>query len=206
MAINDLKAYYKGLYSEHGTSHHAVQMSSKESQLARYSSLVRHIPTNESILDVGCGFGGMSDYLFNEKGHTAKYKGVDLVEEFISNGLNRENPLVEYEVIDATTGQLPIGYDWPIACGIFNNIVDDNWKFLTDVVKQMIRVANKGIAVNMLSTYVDYQAKDLAYYNPVEVFDFFKKELSPLVILDNSYRIKQDTIPYEFTILAMKEN
>jgi cyclopropane fatty-acyl-phospholipid synthase-like methyltransferase len=199
-----LKAHYKSLYDKHGISHNAVQTSSDKSQLARYSNLVKNIPNDESILDIGCGFGGITSYLFDDKNHNAEYHGIDFVEEFILNGINSDNPLISYEVIDAAKESYPKGYDWCIASGIFNNAMEDNWAFLKKVISEMMNAANKGIAFNLLSTYVDYQSEGLYYFNPLEVLDFLKKNVSPLVLLDHSYRVKEGVIPYEFTIQVFK--
>ena len=69
----------------------------------------------------------------------------------------------------------------------------------------MFAAANKEISFNMMSTYVDYQADDLFYFDPLKIFDFCKKELSPLVMLKHDYALGEKNYPYEFSIFVQKE-
>ena len=63
-----------------------------------------------------------------------------------------------------------------------------------------------GLAFNALSTYVDYFDDDLFYFDPEDVFNFCKEQLSTRVTLRNDYLITTDSIPFEFTVYIYKSD
>lgn len=60
------------------------------------------------------------------------------------------------------------------------------------------KIADKGIAFNLLTSYVDYKDDNLFYADPGEYIDFCKKELSNKVNLYHDYDL------YEWTLLVLK--
>jgi hypothetical protein len=88
--------------------------------------------------------------------------------------------------------------------GVFNNVMPNAQTFLQAVLRNMFAAARRGIAFNAMSTYVDFLAKDLTYFDPGEVFRFCKEELSPLVCLRHDYTVKPNVVPYEFAMYVYK--
>ena len=68
-----------------------------------------------------------------------------------------------------------------------------------------IQVNKKKIVFNNLSSYVDYFDKSLFYVDPLKLLGYIKKKLSRKCILDHSYSLKKNTIPYEFTTAIIKK-
>ena len=62
----------------------------------------------------------------------------------------------------------------------------------------MFALADKAIAVNMMTNYVDYRDKYLFYYSPEEMFRF-AKSLSRNVVLRHDYPL------YEFSLFIYKK-
>jgi cyclopropane fatty-acyl-phospholipid synthase-like methyltransferase len=204
MQIPNLKAHYKKLFDLHGPNHNAVQQSSAETQFARFENLVKHLPETDSIADVGCGLGDLAWFVKNVRKQNRGYLGLDFVEEFITNGKLKDDANVSYKLLDVQSEDLPKGYDWYVASGIFNNKIDNNWDYLVKISKKMFEASTKGIAFNLLSTYVDYQDSHLHYFNPNQVFDHFKLNVSKKVLLDHSYEVKPGVIPFEYTVVVCK--
>ena len=86
--------------------------------------------------------------------------------------------------------------------GIFNVKFDeqrDNWEYyVKQTLKNMFEQSKKGMAFNLLTKYVDFEAADLFYADPTQYFDYCKKELSSYVNLIHDYNL------YEWTIVIKK--
>tara|TARA_Y100000782_G_C10187172_1_gene267430 strand:- start:7369 stop:7989 length:621 start_codon:yes stop_codon:yes gene_type:complete len=206
MKSQSLREYYQQLFKTHGISPKSVQYPDTASQQVRFEVLSSVDQLPFSVLDVGCGLADFLIYLQNEQQFKAKYCGVDFVEEFIQSNQERlGSETILFEVADLLKDTLPQGFDYVFASGIFNNIMEDNTTFFYQTIDKMFAAAEKGIAFNALSTYVDFQDESLFYINPVEAFDYIKKHHTRKVTLKHDYLTKPGSIPYEFTIFAYKE-
>ncbi|MCO4798662.1 MAG: class I SAM-dependent methyltransferase [Colwelliaceae bacterium] len=206
--INDLKAYYKNLLDQHGDSPLAVQHINSDSQYKRFEILSAIDNNAKSIIDLGCGLGDMYQYLQNNK-YDGCYLGLDFLADFIKLANNKfdssNNKNVNFQVCDLSKDDMPSGYDYILLSGVFNNKMENNKEFMLNTLKKMFSSANKGIAFNAMSTYVDYQDEQLYYSDPLEVFDYCKRHLSSAVTLKHDYLVKSNSIPYEYTIYVYKQ-
>lgn len=206
--INNLKAYYKNLLEQHGDSPLAVQHINSASQYKRFEILSAIDNNAQSIIDLGCGLGDMYQYLQNNN-FDGRYLGLDFLDDFIKlandkfDSSNKKN--VDFQVCDLNKDDIPSGYDYILLSGVFNNKMENNKEFMFNTLKKMFTSANKGIAFNVMSTYVDYQDEQLYYSDPLEVFDYCKRHLSSAVTLKHDYLVKADSIPYEYTIYVYKQ-
>ena len=99
----------------------------------------------------------------------------------------------------------PKKYDWLILSGLFNDRKKNADKFMFKIIQKMFKRANKGIAFNSLSKYVDYEDRSLFYSHPDKVVQFCIKNLSKYVVLKTNYQLKKNTIPFEYTIAVFKK-
>ena len=122
----NISKHYKELFKIYGKSVKSVQWSSPQTQHIRFKYLLQPIKKNESIIDIGCGFGDLYSYLVKNN-FTTKYLGIDFIEEFIQEAKKgfqtQEN--VSFKQIDVINDKLPEGYDWHVASGLFNNKMKD---------------------------------------------------------------------------------
>ena len=202
---DNLKEYYENLYETHGRHSASVQHVSYEEQCKRFKILTQNIDATDSIIDLGCGLADLYAYLKTQH-FIGQYLGLDFVENFIHSNeeLYREDQQSHFKVFDLYLDELPIGFDHVILSGVFNNLMKDNEEFMKMTVLKMFNAAKQSISFNMLSTYVDFQDNDLYYYDPKGVFDFCKKEISPLVTLKHDYGLGANNYPYEFTVFIRK--
>ena len=202
---NNLKNYYADLFKKHGNTPAAVQHVSSADQYKRFDVLCADVSKDNSIIDVGCGLGDMLGYL-RSKGFEGKYLGLDFVDEFINhnNEFYHADPNADFMVFDILKDEFPQGYDQIILSGVFNNIMNDNDHFAKTALKKMFDAASEQISFNMMSSYVDFTDDDLFYYNPLDIFDFCKKNLSKHLVLKHDYGLGQHNYPYEFSMFVKK--
>ena len=180
-----------------------MDWSSGESQALRFEQLLRLDATlsGRSIVDYGCGYGALLDYLTAE-GRTWTYTGYDVSDTMVA----RARALHDLQGGAGFTTSLDDiePADFAVASGIFNvklNHSIEAWQeYIGGVLDDLHRIATLGFAFNMLTTYSDpgRRRPDLYYANPTAVFDDCKRRFSPRVALLHDYPL------YEFTILVRK--
>jgi hypothetical protein len=200
-----IKQHYERLFKQHGKSHSAVQYSSKESQVKRFEILLEISDDIQSITDMGCGLADMLPLVRKKFGHIP-YHGYDFVEEFIQNAkkVYKEDINAFFYLCDINKEIPKTRSDFVVLSGMLNNKIDDNETFTKTVLNAMWQGANKGIAFNALTSYVDYKDEHLHYHDALAIFDYCKRNLSPYVTLKHDYDVKQHSIPFEFTIFVYK--
>jgi len=203
-----IKKHYGDLFCRHNDSIHAVQWSDKKTQEIRFKILLESVLEKKSkIVDLGCGLGHLYSFLKSEyPEHLESYIGVDFVEEFINTAKSKycQETNAQFEVLDVQKDELPRGFDYFLMSGVFFIKTPQIEKEIALTLQKSFEACQKGIAFNMLSTYVDYQ-QDIHYHaDPKEIFEYCKKNLTPKVIIRHDYRLKENTIPYEFTVYLYK--
>jgi SAM-dependent methyltransferase len=204
MNRTDLVKAYQDRLATYGPGPQAVQYADHASHIARFEILAAIDPGMESVLDVGCGLGDFCHYL-RARGSTADYLGIDLVPEFVAHAQTAfaDDPLSSVMLGDATA-ELPRGRDYAILSGVFNNLMDDNWGFMTTTLRRMYAAARRGIAFNAMTSHVDYRDPELFYVDPMQVFAFCKAELGGHPVLRHDYVTRPGGFPYEFAIYVYK--
>lgn len=197
-----VEQYYSEKVREHGATSQGVDWNGKASHFLRFEQLTKLIGDDEhfSLLDYGCGFGSLIEFLNSSK-YSFDYTGFDISEEMIKKGkeLHTKSNLQFFSNAEALKMS-----DYVIANGIFNVKLKEEeevWKkYIYDTVLKMSGLARKGLSFNILTSYSDEEyKKDYLYYaNPLEVFDFCKKNISKNVALLHDYEL------YEFTIIIRK--
>ena len=79
--------YYTEKIKTHGTSSQGVDWNGQESHFLRFEQLVKilQLDCKFSILDYGCGFGSLIQFL-STKNYLFDYTGFDISNEMLSNG------------------------------------------------------------------------------------------------------------------------
>lgn len=193
---------YKELLKKYGDGAEAAQWSSRETQERRFEVLTQIGNLNDShILDFGCGSGHLATYL-NSRDIKFNYTGVDVVEEFFDIGRakttgSRFGVLKDFEHEK---------FDYVFVSGVFNNKRNNNRRFYQESLKKLFEMCTKGVAFNLMSTYVDYKDASLFYESPERAFRFVKREITPFVCLRHDYEVKPGVVPFEFALYAYKAN
>lgn len=209
--MNDLLApiasYYTDKLRQFGDVPRGVDWNGPESQALRFAQLCNLLPRDApfSIVDVGCGYGALLDFLeqhFAEHMPACEYLGVDISDAMLEAAARRHANKPHARFANGMQAQRQT--DFAVASGIFNvrlSSTDEAWAtYVRDTLATMNASAEKGFAFNCLTSYSDHDKMrpDLYYANPCELFDYCKRTFSRNVALLHDYGL------YEFTILVRK--
>ena len=143
-----------------------------------------------SILDYGCGYGALSDYLL-EKAFDADYYGFDILESAVATAREAHQAKPRRTFL-SDKSLLPV-CDYVVASGIFNFRGDYSFEAWTEyVVATLIEfnsLGRRGFASNFLTKYsdADKMRPDLYYADPLYLFDYCKRNFSRNVALFHDY-------------------
>jgi SAM-dependent methyltransferase len=205
-ALKTYKAYFIEKIKTHGANPKGVDYNGYEAQENRFSQLVKVINSSAafSIIDYGCGYGALFDFLQRKKWQFT-YIGFDMIEEMVIAGKEAHKDFVSARFFRSES-DLTVA-DYLVAGSIFNNKFEaDNveWQNMTmATLQRMNNLCSKGFAFNMLTKYSDEdrmsQRPDLFFADPLFFFDFCKRNFSHNVALLHDYGL------YDFTILVRKD-
>jgi SAM-dependent methyltransferase len=198
-----IEQYFLGYFQKFGPSPEGLNWNSVEAQVKRFEQLCKVINFSNpfSILDYGCGFGSLFDFL-KDKGQDFTYVGYDILEAMISKGkeLHFGNSNCRFINNLAEVSQM----DYVIESGVFNvkqENEESSWtEYINKSLNKMFFLANKGIACNFLTKYsdIEYMKPHLYYADPLFLFDYCKKNFSKNVALLHDYDL------YDFTIIIRR--
>lgn len=198
---------YKQKFKEFGVSPQALQWKSKGAAHQRFRQFWAEIDfDNKNVLDVGCGFGEMGNFL-TKRYKNVKYKGIDIMPEFIENG-KKIYPELDLETVDYFSRPLPVSYsatryDTVICSGALNSnfgTKEENLEFRKKAIKTMFDHTSNVLAFNMLGSHPATQNKDVSniwYTDSLEILKYCMT-LTRRVILRHHYH------PTDFTIFLYK--
>ncbi len=200
--LKGVDAYYSEKVKLHGDKAEGVDWNSKESQYLRFHQLSQVITEKTfTILDVGCGYGEYIQFLTSNM-YQFTYTGYDVSEEMIRLASEKFNT---FENCRFTSKMENAEFDYSIASGIFNVRLNlaTNEEWLVYIKEQLSEINERsrlGFAFNALTSYSDAdKMKDYLYYaNPLELFDFCKRNFGRNVALLHDYNL------YEFSIIVRK--
>jgi SAM-dependent methyltransferase len=156
-----------------------------------------------SILDVGCGYGAQLDYL-EASLCRVNYTGVDLCEEMVVSARNRHTDaeFVVGDILGTTPELVGRKFDYVLCNGILTQTLgvsrERATKFTMAVIQRCFDLSERGIAVNMMSTHVNYRVPNLNYQNPETIRNWIRTHLTTKIALIEAYGL------FEFTVFAYR--
>lgn len=196
-----LDAYYAPRLAEHGASACGVDWNSPESQALRFEQLlrVRADPSPCTLLDFGCGYGGLA-HLLVARSEPVDYRGFDLSARMIDLA-DVHNPDPARCRFSHRPDDLEPA-DYVVASGVFNLRLafgEEAWEaYVLETLDQLAALARRGFAFNLLTSWsdADRMRPDLHYADPARFFDHCKRRYSRHVALLHDYGL------YEWTMLV----
>ena len=198
-----IRNHYSQQLEKHGATPEGVSWNSESAQIIRFTQLSRVIRTDEefSLIDYGCGYGALLDYLRAE-GCRFRYTGYDISQEMIdkANKLHQGASACHF-----TTREDELeAADYCVESGIFNirfGYSDESWlEYILATLGKMDRLGQRGFAFNLLTRYTDANIlrPELYYADPAFFFDYCKNSFSKNVALFHDYDL------YDFTVIVRK--
>ena len=203
--LSKVAALYTAGLSEHGATARAIGWRDDETRILRYRYLANVLGGDRgpmSVIDWGCGYGGLFTYLVNDVGaDVSRYDGYDLSAEMLTAAAGAlpadRTRLIQSDAITAGSE-----VDYSFVSGTFNvryDASDEQWlAYVQATLADLWQHSRKGLAFNLLSTYVDWREPHLYYGDPGAFFDFCKRTMSRRVSLFHEYPL------YEWTIVVMR--
>jgi SAM-dependent methyltransferase len=198
-----IKDYFLDCFTEFGPQPKGLNWNSKEAQDRRFEQICKLIDFSIpfSIIDYGCGYGSLIEYLKNN-GQDFSYLGYDIVDEIIIKG--REMHQNDRKVIFVNSEDDLTKSDYVLESGVFNakqSFSDKDWtEYVIKSLNTMNNLAVKGLAFNFLTKYSDAELMrpHLYYADPLFYFDYCKRNFSRNVALLHDYDL------FDFTIIVRK--
>lgn len=199
--IQDVIAQYRQVYQEHGYSPKSMfcLKDRQEEIFGALTATLRQEPF--SVLDYGCGLAYLKEYL-DTRFHNYEYIGVDIVPDFTQANRQRY-PGIHFETISSPEDILET-YDYILISGVFNLLYqgydpEAQQQFVFDTLKTLFQKTRRTLAVNFMTTQVDFVQPNAYHQNPLDLYRFAVENLSRRVRLDQSY------MPYEFTFIIYQD-
>ena len=194
--LEQVRDHYDRRLKAFGANPQGVDWGSEQRQEKRFEELTAMMPRQErfSLLDMGCGYGALLDYL-KAAGLNADYAGLDISDEMIAEA-RRQHPDSRFAVGSTIEGT----YDHVLASGIFNVMRAPSrnaWQdYVFATIAAMHAASNMGCSFNFLTMHSDEDRKkdDLYYADPGVILDFCIRNLSRDVHLSHHYGIWDFTV------------
>ena len=190
---------YQERLRQHGASGAALATGTPERQEIRFGVLAGVGELDGArVLDLGCGLGDFYQFLLT-RGVRPRYTGYDITPGFIEHAKARF-PEAHFEVRDVQVDGIPEKFDYVVSSQTFNNRLahEDNQTLMQDILRIGYEASEKGVAIDMFTSYVDFREDRLFYYSPEEIFRF-SKTLTKRVLLRHDYPL------FEFTVYLYRD-
>jgi trans-aconitate methyltransferase len=182
--VDALVRLYEDRFSTLGTDVKTLGWKSQSDQVLRFEVLCDIADLRgASICDVGCGLGDLVDYLEQRFGDVS-YTGLDITPSLVRKAAEL-HPGRQFVCANMLDANLPRA-DYFLLSGALNFRVHDNATLTRSVLRRMYEQANKGVAANFLSTYVNFQRPHNYHHSPEEMFTY-ARSLSRWVLLRHDY-------------------
>jgi SAM-dependent methyltransferase len=192
---------YQRAFAEHGNSPAAVLVP-KGRQHLRYDALTSHFKRDGfSVLDYGCGLAHLKAYL-DERFGEYHYRGADIVPEFVDE-VRSKHPDAQVALIGSHEDLIePV--DHVVISGTFNLVGGESAEaYMARVQNALIHLfdlCRVSLSVDFMTDRVDFMQPGAHHVNVEAMYSFFGEKLSRRLRVDQSY------MPYEFAIVAFKDN
>ena len=179
--------------------------SSRETQFKRFEILIDlaknelSLQTNDTIIDVGCGYAALLEYIYQQK-LQYNYTGIDSSTKYIQEAKKRF-PKVFFSVFDILNSDikiLPSMYGVVFLSGVWNLDVSIYFKTLEDkfiakyaviefVLSIMCKSAKKGVVCNFLHEDSKYKYNIFNYHNPQELVNYLQSKNFKIKFVKEGY-------------------
>ena len=192
--------FYVSEYDQFGNDCRSLGWS-KTSQLIRFEKLGQLFNfKGYTLLDVGCGFADLYDYLKVSNMNPSRYLGIEPFLPFYE--ISKQNLESEKDAVVLACAiedfSSTVTFDVVVAIGICNLIVRDNYLVLFSLIDKMLILANNSIFVSVLS---DSAPVEIQKKSTNSTFFYSEKIISSrLETLGYTFSIHNGYLPHDMFI------
>lgn len=192
---------YRKAFAEHGDAPAAV-LWPRGRQDIRFEALTRHFGKGGfSVLDYGCGLAHLKRFL-DARFTGVEYRGADLLPEFV-DAVRAKHPDAQVQRV-ASHHDVRDPVDHVVISGTFNIVEGDDadayLRLVQEALVHLFSLARVSLAVNFMTDRVDFRQDRALHVSVAGLAEFARQRLSPRIRIDESY------MPYEFTLVALKDS
>ncbi|MBF8271057.1 MAG: hypothetical protein HW380_162 [Magnetococcales bacterium] len=197
---NRIRDLYESRLKDSGTDVKTVGWGSKKDQMLRFHVLTRGVKLQgRSVMDIGCGLGDLVPFLDQQTDGQYEYLGIDLAPKLVETARGiHGGPRRRFLAGDILQLDDLAPVDVVLMSGALSFRIGDNISFTQTMLRRMFSLSREVMAVNFLTSYVDYQAEKNFHYSPESLFTF-SKSLTRWVTLLHDYPL------WEFTLQLRSE-
>lgn len=176
-----IASYYDDLVNRYGHDPRAVDASSEASLLLRYQALADvGDMTGRSVLEVGCGLGGLGHYL-TQRFDDVRYLGIDISPRMVEEG-RKAHPgldLQQRNLLQIDDGDR---WDFVLAQGIFYLLGDEAEPQSQRLMAKMFSVAEVAVAFTAISSWSPSHEEAEFYMDPAWTLSYCRTLTARLVL------------------------
>lgn len=201
-----MKDEYAICFDKYGATAEGCNWGGKEPELRqtiRYEKMMavteykRETPA--SILDVGCGYGGLYNYMVKRE-YDIQYTGIDLCENMIEYA--QKNDKAEFICGDFLKYEFNKKYSYVVCNGAltcrFCASIMEMDEYARRFIDKMFSLCTVGIVFNVMKSQVDFMKDSLYYKSPIELLGYCMT-MTDSFVLDSSYPL------YEYMVYLYKK-
>jgi SAM-dependent methyltransferase len=196
-----LQRHYSKTFSLHGPSSEGVDWGADETKASlRYDKMLNVAalsPKNKpSLLDVGCGYGGLCRHAVNKK-IELQYTGIDVAANMIEWAAANLSAgcFIHGDVLET---QFERTFDYVVCNGILTQKLEipaaQMDEFAAQIIRRIFSLCEIGVAFNVMTTKVNYFSNNLYYRDPAELSVWCASEITPYFRLDHAYPLFEYTL------------
>lgn len=184
--------HYEKCFQKFGNTPKGVDWPNESDLIVRYEKMLEFVKPNSNILDFGCGYGFLFQYLEKKNSKNLNYFGLDISKIFIDycNKTYKKNIFYQIDILKDDLEILP-PIDYILINGVFTEkreLNDDEMKdFLKKILNKLFKICKKGLVFNIMSPIVDFKDDKLFYLSFDELGKFLKENLTKKIKFDMSY-------------------
>jgi putative glycosyltransferase len=204
-------SHYEGRLAEHGTGPKAVDWKDEQAATTRYDVMLDLLPKTQepvTLLDFGCGLGGLKQHIQARGLDHIHYEGLDVSPAY-AEAARKALPGTTIHCFDILETPGALGqYDYIVMNGVFTRRQDmteaQMFAYLERLGGAVFAHARQGLAFNVMSMHVDWKEETLFHPDTSALARVVSRALSRHMVLRDDYGLYECTC-YAYTAATMKK-